>query len=269
MKKLSREAYECLTQNILPFWLDNMLDSKRGGWYGQMTGKGRVEKEAPRGAILYARLLWTFSAAYRVLKHTEYLNAATMTKDYILAHFMDKEYGGTYWSVTADGQPLDTKKQFYAQGFMLYGFSEYARATGNEEALQTSIELFNIIENHAWDNEFGGYIEACKRDWQPIEDMRLSAKDENFPKSQNTHLHIIEPYTNLLKAGFDKAAPARQKAHLNLHRPYPQPRVAPPRLILQHGLEADEHDGKLWARHRMLLVVARSGPRAWSYRYIK
>ena len=94
---------------------------------------------------------------------------------------------------------------------MLYGFSEYARATGNEEALQTSIELFNIIENHAWDNEFGGYIEACKRDWQPIEDMRLSAKDENFPKSQNTHLHIIEPYTNLLKAGFDKAAPAVKK----------------------------------------------------------
>lgn len=211
MKKLSREVYECLTQNILPFWLDNMLDSKQGGWYGQMTGKGRVEKEAPRGAILYARLLWTFSAAYRVLKHTEYLNAATMTKDYILAHFMDKEYGGTYWSVTADGQPLDTKKQFYAQGFMLYGFSEYARATGNEEALQTSIELFNIIENHAWDNEFGGYIEACKRDWQPIEDMRLSAKDENFPKSQNMHLHIIEPYTNLLKAGFDKAAPAVKK----------------------------------------------------------
>lgn len=208
MKKLSREVYECLTQNILPFWLDNMLDSKRGGWYGQMTGKGRVEKEAPRGAILYARLLWTFSAAYRVLKHTEYLNAATMTKDYILAHFMDKEYGGTYWSVTADGQPLDTKKQFYAQGFMLYGFSEYARATGNEEALQTSVELFNIIENHAWDNESGGYIEACKRDWQPIEDMRLSAKDENLPKSQNTHLHIIEPYTNLLKAGIDKAAPA-------------------------------------------------------------
>lgn len=208
VKKLSREAYECLTQNILPFWLDNMLDTKRGGWYGQMTGKVRVEKEAPRGAILYARLLWTFSAAYRMLKHTEYLNAATMTKDYILAHFMDKEYGGTYWSVTADGQPLDTKKQFYAQGFMLYGFSEYARATGNEEALQTSVEIFNIIEDHAWDNEFGGYIEACQRDWQPIEDMRLSAKDENFPKSQNTHLHIIEPYTNLLKAGFDKAAPA-------------------------------------------------------------
>ena len=165
VKNLSREAYECLTQNILPFWLNNMLDTKRGGWYGQMTGRCQLIEDAPRGAILYARLLWTFSAAYRVLKKPEYLRTATMTKDYILEHFVDREYGGTFWSVTADGLPLDTKKQFYAQGFMLYGFSEYARATGDKEALSVSLQLFDIIESHAWDNEFGGYIEACQRDW--------------------------------------------------------------------------------------------------------
>ena len=199
LRTLSHEVHECLTQNILPFWLNNMLDKKRGGWYGRMTGQGVTEKDAPRGAILYARLLWTFSAAYRVLGGKELLDAATMTKEYILTYFADREYGGTFWSVTAQGEPLDTKKQFYAQGFMLYGFSEYARATGDEEALRFAVQLFDIIENHAWDGNKGGYIEACKRDWQPIDDMRLSAKDENYPKSQNTHLHIIEPYTNLLR----------------------------------------------------------------------
>jgi mannobiose 2-epimerase len=196
---LCRDVRECLTQNILPFWLNNMLDKRRGGWYGRMTGKGLIVEDAPRGAILYARLLWTMSAAYRVLSDRSYLDAATMTKDYIIEHFMDKEYGGTFWSVAADGQPLDTKKQFYAQGFMLYGFSEYARATGDEEAMQMAWQLFELIERHAWDKEYGGYIEACTRDWQTITDMRLSAKDENYPKSQNTHLHIIEPYTNLLR----------------------------------------------------------------------
>lgn len=199
LRTLSHEVHECLTQNILPFWLNNMLDKKRGGWYGRMTGQGVTEKDAPRGAILYARLLWTFSAAYRVLGGKELLDAATMTKEYILTYFVDREYGGTFWSVTAQGEPLDTKKQFYAQGFMLYGFSEYARATGDKEALRFAVQLFDIIENHAWDGNKGGYIEACKRDWQPIDDMRLSAKDENYPKSQNTHLHIIEPYTNLLR----------------------------------------------------------------------
>jgi mannobiose 2-epimerase len=45
-----------------------------------------------------------------------------------------------------------------------------------------------------------GYIEACTREWGEIADMRLSDLDANYPKSQNTHLHIIEPYTNLLRA---------------------------------------------------------------------
>ena len=97
---------------------------------------------------------------------------------------MDCEFGGSFWSVTADGQPLDAKKQFYAQGCMLYGFPEYARATGDQKALQIALHLFDIIESRAWDNNHGGYIEACTRDWQPIANMRLSAKDDNCPKSQ-------------------------------------------------------------------------------------
>lgn len=197
--QIKREVQQVLTENILPFWLNNMQDQERGGWYGRMTGRGQLMKDAPRGAILYARLLWTFSAAYRVVNEGTYLEAATRTKEYILAHFIDCEYGGIFWSVTADGRPLDTKKQFYAIGFMIYGFSEYSRATGDEEALQTAIELYHCIESHAFDHEYNGYIEAMTRDWQPISDMRLSDKDANYPKSQNTHLHIIEPYTNLYR----------------------------------------------------------------------
>ena len=204
---LRSEAIDCLTENILPFWLNNMRDHYRGGWYGQMTGHGELVKNAPRSAVLYARLLWTFAAAYRVLGSMEskehilpsLLQAATRTRDYILQHFIDKEQGGVYWSVTADGKPLDSKKQFYAIAFMIYGFSEYARATGDRSSLQTAVELFKVIELYGWDATHNGYIEACMRDWQPISDMRLSTKDENYPKSQNTHLHILESYTNLYR----------------------------------------------------------------------
>ena len=68
---LRSEAIDCLTENILPFWLNNMRDHNRGGWYGQMTGHGELVKNAPRSAVLYARLLWTFAAAYRVLGSME------------------------------------------------------------------------------------------------------------------------------------------------------------------------------------------------------
>ena len=77
--------------------------------------------------------------------------------------------------------------------------TEYARATGDREALECALQLFDCIEEHAFDHENNGYIEACTQDWKPIADMRLSELDANYPKSQNTHLHIIEPYTNLLR----------------------------------------------------------------------
>ena len=194
---MKMEMQDVLENNILRFWLDKMQDDENGGFYGQMTGRGQLIKEADKGAILNARILWSFSAAYRVLGKKEYLEAATRAKEYFISHFIDHEYGGVFWSLDYKGQPKDTKKQFYAIGFAIYGLSEYARATGDREALDYALQLYECIEEHALDRENNGYIEAMTCDWQPIGDMRLSDLDANYPKSQNTHLHIIEPYTNL------------------------------------------------------------------------
>lgn len=190
---------DVLQKNILRFWLDKMVDQEHGGFYGRIDGHEHLHADAEKGAILNARILWAFSAAYRVLGDETYLEAASRAKHYIIDHFIDPEYGGVYWSLDCNGKPLDTKKQFYAIGFAIYGMSEYARATGDAEALKVAIDLYRCIEEHALDHEYNGYIEAMTRDWQPIADMRLSELDANYPKSQNTHLHIIEPYTNLYR----------------------------------------------------------------------
>ena len=193
------EMQDVLENNILPFWLEKMQDNENGGFYGRIDGSGVLHPDAEKGAILNARILWTFSAAYRVLEKEELLKAATRAKDYLVDHFIDPEYGGVYWSVDYKGEPLDTKKQFYAIAFAIYGLSEYARATGDREALEYALDLYDCIEEHAFDNEQNGYIEACTREWGKIGDMRLSELDANYPKSQNTHLHIMEAYANLLR----------------------------------------------------------------------
>ena len=197
-KAFRKEVLLNLEDNILPYWMNKMIDPK-GGFYGRRDGKDVVDENSPKGAILNARILWTFSAAYRFLRKPEYLDTATRAKHEIIDKFYDKELGGVYWSLDKEGNLLDTKKQFYAIGFAIYGLSEFSRATGDKEALEFAVKLFKDIENHSRDFEKGGYIEATQRDWTLIKDMRLSDKDLNSTKTMNTHLHIIEPYTNLLR----------------------------------------------------------------------
>lgn len=188
-----------LTGNILPFWIKKMEDRTHGGFLGRISGKGETDTDAPKGAVLNARILWTFSAAYRILGKPEYLETATRAKREIIDRFYDKRFGGVYWSLTSEGQPCDKKKQIYALGFAIYGLSEYYRATGDTEALEYAVRLFHDIERHSFDPVRNGYFEAFAEDWSQIGDMRLSDKDINECKTMNTHLHILEPYTALYR----------------------------------------------------------------------
>lgn len=194
-----QEMLHELEGNILAFWRDKMTDQVHGGFLGRIDGNGVAHPEAEKGAMLNACILWAFSAAYRVTRTQEWLSTATRAKDYFVSHFIDKECGGVYWSLNPDGTPKDTKKQTQAIGFAIYGLSEFTRATGDQDTLALALSLYHDIEDHAYDPENNGYIEALTRDWKPIGEMRLSDKDENASRTMNTHLHIIESYTNLLR----------------------------------------------------------------------
>ena len=199
---------------ITDFWLRRTVDELRGGFIGRMDCAGQIEAGAPKGSILNARILWTFAAAYRHTGRSENLAAATRAFEYLLAHFVDKEHGGIYWLVDADGQALNDRKQMYALAFAIYGLSEYHRATGNAQALATSQALFAWIETHSYDAEHGGYLEAVGRAGEPLADQRLSEKDRPALKTMNTHLHVLEAYANLYRSWPDELLVKRLKGLL-------------------------------------------------------
>ena len=196
---LKAEVREELVSNILPFWMGKMIDARDGGFFGRIDGSGRVYDDAGKGCVLNARILWTFSAAFRILKNTDYLKTAERSKDYLLEHFFDKDYGGVFWLLDHKGEMNDGKKQIYAQAFSIYGLTEYYRITNDMKCLDKAIELFRLIEKYSYDVKFDGYFEAFSREWGTLDDLRLSAKDANEKKTMNTHLHVLEAYTNLYR----------------------------------------------------------------------
>jgi len=186
-----------LFENILPFWKKYTIDNKYGGFFGQINNDLSVEEKAEKGLVLNARILWTFSAVYSKYHKQEDLELAKRAYQYIIDKFTDKEFGGYFWSLTYDGKPNTTKKQIYAQAFVIYGLVEYFKITGKKEVLEKAREIFVLMEEKSFDQLNNGYFEACNRDWSPTEDLRLSEKDMNEKKSMNTHLHILEAYTAL------------------------------------------------------------------------
>ena len=184
---------------IMDFWSTRMRDHSRGGFYGEMGGNNRLKKDAPRGLILNARILWTCSSVSIFTGNEKYRKTAMEAFEYFMQHFIDRKNGGVFWSVSPEGNPLNRRKQIYAVAFAIYALAEFHKLSRDQTALKSAIDLYRLIERYAFDKIHGGYLEAFSETWEYLEDVRLSEKETNDRKTMNTHLHILEAYTNLCR----------------------------------------------------------------------
>ncbi|WP_128544854.1 AGE family epimerase/isomerase [Larkinella soli] len=187
-------------KDILAYWQKYGPDPVGGGYYGQVDYKNFPKTDAPKGIVLNSRIVWTFAAAARHTQHDEYLTYAERAYKYIDRFFRDKQNGGVYWLVDYKGEPLQPVKHLYGQSFAIYGLSEYYRATKHEPALAFAREIYDRMVRHAWDSAKGGFIDARARDWSPTDDFVMSNRANGETKTMNTHLHILEAFTNLYRA---------------------------------------------------------------------
>lgn len=199
LHQLKIELEKELNENILWYWMEKVYDPAGKTFYGRLNLDETPDPAANKSAVLITRILWAFSAAYRLYPKPEYKQMADEAYRLVTHYFWDVENGGLFWEITGGHQPSDTKKQFYALAFGIYACSEYYLAFDNEQARQLAVSLYMIIEAKSFNPANNGYIDVLSGDWKKISGLRLSEKEIADTMTMNTHLHILEAYTNLYR----------------------------------------------------------------------
>ena len=209
---LRDEVLAELKQHIIPFW-EKLKDNEYGGYYGYMDFDLKVDKHYEKGCILNSRILWFFSSAYTLTGDDELLRCADHAWEFMNKYCVDKENGGIFWSVTYDGDVLDSTKHTYNQAFAIYALSAYYEASGCKAALELADNLFERIEDTCTDQY--GYLEAFTIDWNPESNEKLSENGLLADKTMNTLLHVLEAYTELYRVAKEDRVATALKRILN------------------------------------------------------
>jgi mannobiose 2-epimerase len=199
-KPLAARISDHLFKQILPFWCGPALDHEQGGWMGWLSNDLKPDRTQPKGLILNARILWTFSAVHRVRHEGLNHEMADRALDFVMNKFWDAKNGGAFWQLDDAGRMKGDHKKIYGQAFYIYALAEYHQAFNSAPALARAKETFELVERHGHEPKYGGYLEVFNGDWSDAgSKARLSDKDLNAKKSMNTCLHVLEAYTNLYR----------------------------------------------------------------------
>ena len=210
---LTTEVRNELTEHIIPFW-NALRDDEKGGFYGYMGSDLKLEKNAPKGVILHSRILWFYSNCYLVLGDDKCLENARHCFEFMRKYCVDKENGGVYWMMNADGSVNDSMKHTYCQAFFIYALSSYYDASKDSNALKLALELFETVEKRCTDDV--AYLEAMSADWKLIPNDALSENGLMADKTMNTTLHLLEAYTELYRVSSDERVLNRLKFQINI-----------------------------------------------------
>jgi mannose 2-epimerase len=279
-RAFAHEYKRQLVEQVLPYWHDTGVDRVHGGYLLSDDAARKVGPATEKQLVSQARMIWGFSHAH--LKHLEdgkrdYLAAARQGYDFLIKHFRDPEHGGYYWKTDLEGKVINPRKYLYGEAFVVYSLVEYYRASGDPQALNHALDLFNTIQAKMHDQRKSGWFEHAERDFTLIMDPQMRGVEVEVAgrKSANAHLHWMEALSELYDATHNSAVKRALKEALRLNAKYfypldpgkscfhrmpdwkPVPNDPNPGLSYGHNVEF------AWLMIRAQQVLRR--PQAWAH----
>lgn len=199
LSRLCAFANHDLEHNLLKWWAAYTIDDTNGGFYGAVNSDNTPNTTADRFIVLNARLIWAYSAGYAATGNETFRSLAKRAYKYVRTHFYDKHNGGFFTWVNYRGEPSNTNKFTYGNAFTIYGLAEYARVFDCNEAKELALETAALLDDKMWDIEYGGYFETASESWDYLPHVNYLIPDNRVQKTMNTHLHVLEAYTNLMR----------------------------------------------------------------------
>jgi N-acylglucosamine 2-epimerase len=134
-----------LLGRTVPFWLKHAIDREHGGILTCISDEGQV-LSTDKYMWSQLRAIWTFSALYNHIEaRQEWLDVARLIFEFAQRYGRDEE-GRWVFAVDAQGSVLQGATSIYADGFAIYGLTELARATGDQEVIALALETYENVQ---------------------------------------------------------------------------------------------------------------------------
>jgi len=161
--------------DILPPWTKYARDTVEGSFFCSLDANWMPDGDSLKYPSMIARHLFSYSVAYMLSGKDDYLAIASNTKDYLLSHAWDKEYGGWFDALTRDGNAAERGKSTFVQVYVITGLTMYFFVTRDKEVLDYVNRSNDLLEKNVWDHSLGGYYDDIAQDWSVNSEVKSFA----------------------------------------------------------------------------------------------